>query len=152
MSFHILVNGTVSEYNFKYQDKSISSAVNKVMATELMTKKIEFLNGENTVQDARIFMQRYNIHHIPIVFENKIKGLITSSDLIGKEEEEYLKDHMSNTILAGSENTSLDQVIQVFLHEDIHSLPIINNHYKVIGLLTQSDILKWVLSSKAYIK
>jgi CBS domain-containing protein len=48
----------------------------------IMTPEPHTIDTESTIFDATLFMTRSKIHHIPVVHNDKVKGIVTSSDLM----------------------------------------------------------------------
>ncbi|MAX66560.1 MAG: CBS domain-containing protein [Bacteriovoracaceae bacterium] len=178
MSFFILVQNGVHEHEFTYLsghdkklDDTLVTPANKkkvhrfnkeqyggmVFAKDIMTSKVVTFNLNHSVKEALEYMHRNRIHHLPIIDESQLVGLVTINDLkkfqshlqMGDNE---LKSIMTKTILCVSEMTPLKDILKVFIHESIHSLPVVNNELFLAGILTQNDIFKWMLSHKKYLK
>ncbi len=59
---------------------------------------------------------------------------------------------MSKMILAASETTPLRHVAEVFLEENINSLPIVDDEFKVTGIITHRDLIRWLLANQKFSK
>lgn len=59
---------------------------------------------------------------------------------------------MSKTVLCSSESTPLRHIIEVFNHEQIRCLPVVDENMFVTGIITLKDILNWILENKKYYK
>lgn len=175
MAFYVVVKGNITNYDFKYlSDKAtprlnktiisseakgvpqeqIEKLQNEVYALEIMTKKLQTLTPANKVKEAKEIMQTYNISHIPIMVDDIMTGLISNVDLdkSSRDDDEQLRLHkvMSKTVLCASESTPLRHIIEVFYHERIRCLPIVDSNMFVVGVITLKDILKWILDHKKY--
>ena len=125
---------------------------NLVQAKEIMKTKVRVLNLENSLSDAQVLFKKYGFHHLPIIENTKLIGLITSNDLRNLEDlgTKSIKNYYSELIFAVSSNTPLKILIKVFIHEEIHCLPVISEKGDLEGIITQKDILKWMLKYKKY--
>ncbi|WP_375584474.1 IMP dehydrogenase [Cyclobacterium xiamenense] len=103
------------------------------------------LNIDARVRDAEAIMSEYNIGGIPVVDEDRyLKGIITNRDLrfikdLNRPVREIMtKDHLF-TAKAG---ISLEQAEEILQEYKIEKLPIVDEDYKLTGLITYKDILK----------
>ncbi len=98
-----------------------------------------------TVADAKNAMKEYGIGGIPIVDENSIlKGIVTNRDL--RFEHNILRPIIeimtSKNLITVAEGTSLEQAEVVLQGNKIEKLPVVNNNYQLVGLITFRDITK----------
>ena len=83
----MLVNGD-GELTGLLTDKDIR---NRVVATELdtqqpvksvMSRKLIKIDADTMAFEAGLLMMRHNIHHLPVVVDNRPVGLISTTDLL----------------------------------------------------------------------
>jgi len=102
--------------------------------------------GENaTVKDARALMKRHKIGGIPIVDEKNILiGIVTNRDLRFESElGRRLGDIMTKEgLVTAKEGTTLKQAEEILQHYKVEKLPIVDEHNKLVGLITFKDIEK----------
>ncbi|WNM18334.1 IMP dehydrogenase [Flavobacterium capsici] len=97
------------------------------------------------VIDAKNAMKEYGIGGIPIVDKNQIlKGIVTNRDLrFEKNLERPIAEVMTKKkLVTVAEGTSLQQAEVVLQGHKIEKLPVVNNNYKLVGLITFRDITK----------
>lgn len=97
------------------------------------------------VKDAEAIMQEYHIGGIPVVDENKIlKGIITNRDLrFIKDQNRPIREIMTtNNLITAKPGVSLEQAEEILQEYKIEKLPIVDEDYKLSGLITYKDILK----------
>ena len=98
-----------------------------------------------TVADAKSAMREYGIGGIPIVDENKIlKGIVTNRDLrFEKNTSRAIVEVMTkDNLITVAEGTSLEQAEVVLQGHKIEKLPVVNDKYELVGLITFRDITK----------
>jgi len=98
-----------------------------------------------TVGDAKQLMREFSIGGIPVVGDNQIlKGIVTNRDLrFEKDNARPIVEVMtSENLVTVSEGTSLEQAEVVLQGNKIEKLPVVNQDYKLIGLITFRDITK----------
>src|SRR5690554_240913 len=97
------------------------------------------------VKDAQAIMSEYNIGGIPVVDEDRyLKGIITNRDLrFIKDSNVLIKDIMTTqNLITAKAGISLEQAEEILQEYKIEKLPIVDEEYKLIGLITYKDILK----------
>lgn len=53
-----------------------------ILVEELMSNRIHVVMANNRVKDAAQIMVKYKIHHLPVMEEGKIVGIISSLDIL----------------------------------------------------------------------
>lgn len=99
----------------------------------------------DTVADALRAMAKYRIGGIPIVDrDSRLVGILTNRDL--RFEIRYdipIKDVMTtNGLVTVPEGTTLAQAQSMLQKYKIEKLPVVDEDYRLIGLITYKDILK----------
>lgn len=99
----------------------------------------------STVEDAKNAMREYGIGGIPIVDENKVlKGIVTNRDLrFEKDNSKLLTAVMtSENLVTAKEGTTLEIAEGILKENKIEKLPVVNQNYQLVGLITFRDIIK----------
>jgi len=97
------------------------------------------------VKDAKQNMKEYSIGGIPIVDENGIlKGIVTNRDLRFEHENErpIIEVMTSENLVTSSVGTSLKDAEVILQENKIEKLLIVDDNYKLSGLITFRDITK----------
>jgi len=105
-----------------------------------------------TVGDAKRAMKEYSIGGIPVVDESQIlKGIITNRDLrFEKVNERIITEVMtSENLVTAKQGTTLAQAEEILQEHKIEKLPVVNDDFKLIGLITFRDITKLTLKPNA---
>ena len=103
------------------------------------------LKADALVQDARDLMARHRIGGIPIVDEHgMLKGIVTNRDLrFESNMSKKLGDIMTkNPLITATEGTNLVQAEEILQTHKVEKLPIVDEHQKLVGLITFKDIEK----------
>jgi len=96
--------------------------------------------------DALDLMKEHSIGGIPIIDGNgKLTGIITNRDLrFEKKLNKPVREIMTTeNIVTASEGTTLDQAEQILQEHKIEKLPVVDKDYKLVGLITFKDIIKF---------
>ena len=116
---------------------------------DLMKTYLFTLHENDMIQDASHIMKLERIRHIPIVDDDyKLVGLVTYKELIGmlikKLTNIPVKDIMRKDIKTVEPETPLKGAIEVMILNKIDCLPVLDNHKKLIGIVTEIDLLKFL--------
>ncbi|WP_046744677.1 IMP dehydrogenase [Kordia zhangzhouensis] len=98
-----------------------------------------------TVADAKANMQEHSIGGIPIVSEDgTLKGIVTNRDLRFEHNNQrpIVEVMTSKNLVTSSEGTSLKDAEAILQKNKIEKLLIVNDQYKLKGLITFRDITK----------
>jgi len=99
------------------------------------------------VLDAKQNMKEHSIGGIPIVDDNGIlKGIVTNRDLrFEKNNHRPITEVMtSENLVTAKKGTSLLDAEEILQEYKIEKLPVVDDNYKLIGLITFRDITKLV--------
>jgi IMP dehydrogenase len=103
------------------------------------------LDLHSKVSDAKKNMKEHRIGGIPIVDSKGIlKGIVTNRDLrFEKNNERMITEVMTSAnLVTTSVGTSLEQAEVILQKNKIEKLPVVDDDYKLIGLITFRDITK----------
>jgi len=103
------------------------------------------IKKEGTVQDAKSIMREYGIGGIPVIDnEGKLIGIITNRDLRfeGDNMRKIEEVMTSKNLVTVAVGTSLKQAELILQHNKIEKLPVVDENYKLVGLITYRDIIK----------
>ena len=103
------------------------------------------LSLEGKVSDAKESMKKNNIGGIPIISKTrKLCGIVTNRDLrFERDEKRSIKEIMtSKNLITVSPNTSLKDAEEILQKHKIEKLPVVDDSYKLVGLITYRDITK----------
>ena len=111
------------------------------------------LSPEHTLADADSLMAKFRISGVPITEGRKLVGIITNRDL--KFEKDYskkIKDAMtSENLITAKEGITLEAAKSILAKSKKEKLPIVDDDYNLVGLITIKDIektIKYPLSAK----
>lgn len=101
------------------------------------------LRPDQILQDAEDLMSHYRISGLPVIQEDKtLIGILTNRDIRYQTDmNQRVTDVMTKENLVTSDiNTSLEDAKEILLRNRIEKLPIVDDNYKLIGLITIKDI------------
>ena len=104
-----------------------------------------FLKADNTLGEADRLMAKYRISGVPIVDDNgRLTGIITNRDMkfetdLSRKIGEVMT---SENLVTGKVGTTLNEAREILHRHKIEKLPIVDDEYRLKGLITIKDIEK----------
>ncbi len=105
------------------------------------------LHADATVADALDLMRHYSIGGIPITDKrNKLVGILTNRDLrFETNRSRLVRDLMTKkNLVTAPLGTTLFQAQQILQQRKIEKLPVVDDDFHLVGLITYKDIMKGV--------
>ena len=110
-------------------------------AEALVIRDVITVNPDNTVEELLRLMKEHNIKGFPVVEnEDRLVGIVTWRDVRLAESNLKVKDVMTESVVTGTEDTSLEEAMKILHEHRIEKLPIIDEDRRVKGLITMKDI------------
>ena len=105
-----------------------------------------FLSPDHTLADAEDLMCKFRISGVPITVGRKLVGIITNRDL--KFEEDYTKKISEvmtrDNLVTAKAGTTLEEAKKILARSKKEKLPLVDDNYNLVGLITIKDIEKTV--------
>ena len=104
-----------------------------------------FLKADNTLGEADRLMAKYRISGVPIVDDNgRLTGIITNRDMkFETDMSRKIGEVMtSENLVTGKVGTTLNEAREILHRHKIEKLPIVDDEYRLKGLITIKDIEK----------
>ena len=134
-----------------------NESVSKIMATNLVTVH----HGE-PVSKVRQLIREHGIEHIPVVSGQKLIGIISNSDVLRvsfgtafQTDERAVDASLDHTMtieqlmkgdpVAVRENAPIREAAEMLVKGDFHSLPVVSDGRKLVGLVTSTDLIRYLL-------
>jgi acetoin utilization protein AcuB len=127
-----------------------------------MSPQVFTIDAEASMQDAVNLMKNHNIRMLPVTKKEKLVGILTDRDLkhasasdattLEIHELLYLlskikvKDIMSKNPITVPPDLTVEETAEVLLKDKISGAPVLNSSGKIVGIITQSDIFKVLIS------
>lgn len=106
-----------------------------------------YLSRHHIVSDALELMERYRISGVPIIEDSgKLVGIITNRDIRFETDTSKKIDEVmtKDKLVTGSIDTDMDQALEAMKTHKIEKLPLVDEDYNLIGLITIKDIEKTI--------
>lgn len=103
-----------------------------------------YLSPDNRIQDALDIMEHYHISGVPITEGGKLVGIITNRDI---RFETDFNQRISNVmtcenLVTAPVGTSMDKAMEILRKYKIEKLPLVDDDFNLMGLITIKDIEK----------
>lgn len=122
-----------------------ASEVDRVKRSEhgVITDPI-FLSPEHLIRDALRLMERYHISGVPITVQGKLVGIITNRDIRFEVDLDAKIDTAmtKENLVTAPRGTTLEEAKAILWKHKIEKLPLVDNNFQLIGLITIKDIEK----------
>ncbi len=117
-----------------------------LLAKDIMTWPVKYIYENQSIIDAELLLNRYNINVLPVLNENnELTGLITrlivAKALYHRLKNLKVKDIMIKEFQTVSPDDSFSKVKDIILKENQRLLPVVKNG-ELVGVITRTDILK----------
>lgn len=103
-----------------------------------------FLSPDNRIQDALDIMEHYRISGVPITEGRKLVGIITNRDIRFETDfSQSIKNVMtSEKLVTAPVGTSMNEAMEILRKYKIEKLPLVDDDFNLMGLITIKDIEK----------
>ncbi len=103
-----------------------------------------FLPPEASIREALEIMERYHISGVPITEDGKLVGILTNRDL--RFETEFDRPvslaMTRDNLITAPVGTTVDQAVEILKRHKVEKLPLVDEAFRLRGLITIKDILK----------
>ncbi|WP_406533324.1 CBS domain-containing protein [Methanobrevibacter sp.] len=149
--------GIVSKADFV--TLAVGIAFDKISVKEIMCKNLISVSPSERIVHARRQMIESRIGRLPVVDDETLVGMVTSKDLMRafiefrksvpeKYQKSQIKDLLVEDIMSSnpvfvSKDMSITEISNIIMETGFNGLPVVEND-KVIGIITQTDILRLI--------
>jgi len=112
---------------------------------DVMNKNVVVAKPMVTIREAAKVMGEMNMGSLVIMEEDKIVGIVTSTDILkaigdGKDPDKTLvQDIMSKDVITIQADEDVSKAVEIMVQHKIKRLPVLMNE-KLVGIITVSDI------------
>ena len=97
-----------------------------------------------TLAQAKAIMANYHISGVPITEGPKLVGILTNRDIrFADDDNKPVSEYMtSENLVVAPLGTTLEEAVKILQQHRIEKLPLVDNDYHLVGLITVKDIQK----------
>jgi acetoin utilization protein AcuB len=127
-----------------------------------MTKEVITIDVDDSMQQAIKLLKQHNIRMLPVMKNEKLVGIITDRDLkrasasdattLDVHELLYLvskikvKDIMTRDPITVPPDFTVEETAEILLKHKISGVPVVDQAAKLVGTITQTDLLRVLIS------
>jgi CBS-domain-containing membrane protein len=127
---------------------------------DVMTRQVMVLNVEDNLDKVMKAMEHFHIRHVPVVDGEKVVGMVTQRDMLavmhsklgpnapeaGGDTRLYERTFVINVMtkdpVTVSPETPLKDAVKLLRENKIGGFPVIAADGKLVGVMTETDVLK----------
>jgi len=121
-----------------------------------MMPDVEVIRSDETIQEAAKKLARLNIGAMPICDGENLRGMLTDRDIVtkviaeGKDPSKVTaRDLETGEPVWVGADSSLEDAMHTMAHNKVRRLPVIDSNRKLVGMLSQADVVKALPKEKA---
>jgi len=126
----------------------------------IMTETVVVIDADRPVSEALECFQQYPIHHLPVVRNGRLVGMLSSADLIkleffapksAAERAQFLDQRfrieqiMRSPVTSRGSGASVEEVSELIIDKGVHAVPIVDENEQVIGIVSTTDLIRSLL-------
>ncbi len=128
--------------------------------SHIMSKDLKTVHKKQNLADVNTLMDTFKIRHVPVLDGDSVIGIISRTDLMhvkygamkGQEklqeallEQMPVEDAMTITPTTISSTLPIQDAGKILHEKDFSALPVVD-HGKLVGMLTSTDLIGYLLS------
>ena len=134
---------------------TVATIINRSMTEQLIKKEIMTINDiytpieqtkaigpQDTIKVFHDLSNETGLSRFPVVYNNRLTGVVTAKDLIGKSESVPIERVMTKETVTVKTHMSIANVSHRMVWEDIEMIPVVADNLQLLGVVTRQDIMK----------
>jgi CBS domain-containing protein len=128
--------------------------------SRIMTEAVVVIDVDRPVSEALDCFSHYAIHHLPVVDQGRLAGMLSSADVMKldfivpkgtTDRVAYLDGHFTLAALMQAPAQSLTPTVGIgeaaerMIEDGVHAVPIVDESDHVLGIVTTSDVMRCLL-------
>ena len=139
-----------------YDTFTVATLINRAIYDQLIKKEIVLvediltplsetthLSVENKITDWLFYNEKTKHSRFPVIDKHgKVQGVVTSKDVLSKDDQLLIEKVMTKNPITVNRKTSVASAAHVMVWEGIEMLPVVDQHHKLLGIISRQDVLK----------
>lgn len=128
--------------------------------SRIMTEAVVVIEADRPVSEVLDCFFQYPIHHLPVVRDGRLAGMLSSADVMKLEcflpksttdrasfldERLNIEQLMRTPVVSLRANASLGDAAEQLIASGVHAAPIVDGDDRVLGIVTTTDIMRSLL-------
>jgi CBS domain-containing protein len=114
---------------------------------DVMTKKVECVGPEATLQEAAAKMKSIDVGPIPVCEGDRVTGILTDRDIVVRAVAEgrdcrstRVRDVMTRDVVCATEDDSVKDVARLMKQHKIRRIVVVTRDQKLAGIVSMKDL------------
>ncbi|MBP2312848.1 CBS domain-containing protein [Azospirillum soli] len=123
-----------------------------MLVSEIMSKTLEFISPDATVQEAATLLGELDVGALPVGSPEDLQGILTDRDILFRVVAEgadnvrtRVRDVMSTTLFSCRDTDTLATAMDIMGSYHVRRLPVLDESGRVVGWVALSDISRRLL-------
>ena len=154
--------------------RSYRRRASDLVCASIMSRDVIAVAPDNSLKEARDLMRAHHIKALPVTNDSaEVVGIVTQTDFLDKTNwvkgratigfaqrlrlalkgatapNDTVKDIMTSPVTTVGPDTPVSEAIVIFAEAGLHYLPVTRQNGKLVGIISQSDLLVAMLADKA---
>lgn len=112
--------------------------------TRVMTEPPVFIAPAATPEVARLLMARESLHHLVVLADGQLVGMLSATDLLGTSAATVAELMLPEPVSIPA-TASLRDVAGILVSGGFHSLPVVDANDRVVGVVTSTDLIRLLI-------
>jgi CBS domain-containing membrane protein len=130
--------------------RAYSRRTGEVRCADIMSKDIVIAHPKMTPAQVWQLLTRHSLHALPVVNDSReVIGIVTLRDLVTAPEggaarvrkEGTVRDIMTSRVHFARPEHTVVELVPLFSDEGFHHLPVVDERRRLLGMVTQSDLV-----------
>jgi CBS domain-containing membrane protein len=128
--------------------------------SRIMTETVVVIESDRSVSEVLDCFFQYPIHHLPVVRDGVLAGMLSSADVLKLEyfvpkatvdrarfldERITIAQLMHTPVLSLKPHASVGEAAERMAEAGVHAVPVVDDAERVIGIVTTSDVIRSLL-------
>jgi acetoin utilization protein AcuB len=116
---------------------------------DIMSTAVETVQAGESAEKAHGRMREQDVHHLVVVDDVRVVGVISERDLGGRggaslRRDRAVDDLMTSRVVTAKPDSTLREAAKLLRGRTIGCLPVLDGH-KLVGIITLSDVLDTII-------
>lgn len=124
-----------------------------------MTRKPATVAPNDSLDKVRHIFEKHGFHHVPVVEEGKLQGIVSYTDYLRIISEVYsgtgaqvktpvgltnmlAKEIMTTEVVCLKPSDTVEYALSVFNASQFHAMPVVEGDRRLVGILSTYDLMK----------
>lgn len=138
-----------------YDTFTVATMINRSISDQLIKKEIltiediytpidktVALTAQDTVKTFHKMSDKTGLSRFPVVYNNRLIGVVTAKDLIGRDEGVLIDRVMTKETVTVKLHMSIASVSHKMIWEDIEMIPVVADNLQLLGVVSRQDVMK----------